>query len=524
MNLVLSLVHLADHPGDGICAFHLSNSPLARALPADPFVEPGRVADWFRQRVAKMGLGRAVESIADELANELSWWDQHRLKQLVQSAYAFQLTGVNRLSDFERSVEEQRIALPTESQVKVMTVHKSKGLEFDAVFLPDLGAELTARSPLLVLRGDDPTQPPDGVLRYMLEALQKMLPASWQNAFHQTKARSVFESLCLLYVAMTRARSALYMTTRPASGDKARASFESILQSILTQDVALKNRVGEILYSIGDPEWYLHSRRTVMETASEPVPEQRIVLRQDAESAPPRSLRVAAPSTVGQTFEPVPLERAFSFSQNLGISTGTIVHAFFEQVRWLEDYQLDRAELRRIALAAVSPEELRHLNVDQLIDSFAKMLDMRSVRQAISKQRYRKALFGSVAEEVEIDNERAINLVMNDRLISGTIDRLVLLMKDGKPYAAEIIDFKTDAYDADMTLLWVQDRVDHHRPQLEIYAKVVSELFDIPDENIATYLVLLNGDEFVECKRRPGSLVGKPAMARPRASQARIST
>ena len=61
-----------------------------------------------------------------------------------------------------------------------------------------------------------------------------------------------------------------------------------------------------------------------------------------------------------------------------------------------------------------------------------------------------------------------INLVMNDRLIAGTIDRLVVLMKDGRPYAAEIIDFKTDVYDNSMTLLWVQDRIEHHRPQLEI--------------------------------------------------------
>ncbi len=52
-----------------------------------------------------------------------------------------------------------------------------------------------------------------------------------------------------------------------------------------------------------------------------------------------------------------------------------------------------------------------------------------------------------------------------------------------------------------MNLLWVQDRIDHHRPQMEIYARVVSELFGIPEARIATYLVLLSGDEFVECKR-----------------------
>ena len=514
VELVLSLVHLADHPGDGICAFHVGSSPLLPHLPADPRNEPHRVADWYRAQVARMGLGRAIEMIANWLANELSWWDQHRLKQLVRSAFEFQASGQSRLSDFERSVMEQRIALPTEAQVKVMTIHKSKGLEFDAVFLPDLAIEFAPNPPLLVLRGDDPTEPPNGVLRYMNEAMQKVLPDSWQSAFKQTRARGVFESLCLLYVAMTRARCALYLSTHPASSDQ-KQNFDSLLQSVLGANKGDLGKAEAILYELGDPEWY-KSLDKASEPESDSAPEvaRRIALRKDAESAPQRSLRVAAPSTIGQTFEPVPLANAFSFSQSIGASFGTIIHAFFEQIRWLDDYTVDPLELRRVALAAVSPEELRHLNVDKLIEQFTSMLDLKSVRQALSKQRYKRTMFGSVPEQVDIDNERVINLVMNDRLISGTIDRLVVLMKDGRPYAAEIIDFKTDAYDSDMTLLWVQDRIDHHRPQLEVYAKVVSELFGIPDERIATYLVLLSGDEFVECKRGVNVFGGRPVGGR----------
>ncbi len=521
VELVLSLVHLADHPGDGICAFHVGTSPLLKHLPADPRAEPQRVADWFRGQVVRVGLGRSIEKVADWLANELSWWDQHRLKQLVRSAFDFQASGLSRLSDFERSVMEQRIALPTEAQVKVMTIHKSKGLEFDAVFLPDLAIEFKPQSPLLVLRGDDPTEPPNGVLRYMNEALQKTLPDSWQSAFKQTKARGVFESLCLLYVAMTRARNALYLSTHPAGGDQ-KQNFDSLLQSILGQNKDELGKAEAILYELGDPMWFQSVASESAEEVQVPEVQSRpITLRTDFESAPVRSLRIAAPSTIGQTFEPVPLGNAFSFSQSVGASFGTIIHAFFEQIRWLEDYTVDPVVLRRVALAAVSPEELRHLNVDKLIESFAAMLDLKSVRQALSMQRYKRSLFGSVPDQVEVDNERVINLVMNDRLISGTIDRLVVLMKDGRPYAAEIIDFKTDAYDSDMTLLWVQDRIDHHRPQLEIYARVVSELFNIPEERIATYLVLLSGDEFVECKRETvgsSGLVKQPMMGRTRAA------
>ncbi len=506
VELVLSLVHLADHPGDGICAFHAGSSPLLQHLPANPRDEPHKVADWFRGQVARKGLGRAVEMVADWLANEITWWDQHRLKQLVRSAFDFQSTGASRLSDFERSVMDQRIALPTEAQVKVMTVHKSKGLEFDAVFLPDLAIEFAPNPPLLVLRGDDPTEAPTGVLRYMNDALQKSLPASWQSAFKQTKARGVFESLCLLYVAMTRARRALYLSTHPAGSDP-KQNFDSLLQSVLCENKAALGAAEAVLYEIGDPQWYRALRANLSpekgsdeDTAGE-VPIREIMLRADVESAPPRSLRVAAPSAVGSKFESILLANAFSYSQSVGASFGTVIHAFFEQIKWLEDFELDPVSLRGLALAAVSPEELRHLDIDAMIHSFAGMLKLKSVQQALSKQRYSRKIFGSVPDQIEIDNERVINLVMDNRLISGTIDRLVVLMTDGRPYAAEIIDFKTDAYEGNMNLLWVQDRIDHHRPQMEIYARVVSELFGIPEARIATYLVLLSGDEFVECKR-----------------------
>lgn len=514
VELVLSLVHLADHPGDGICAFHLGTSPLVNHLPADPRTEPHTVANWYRTQVARLGLGRAVEMVADWLANELSWWDQHRLKQLVRSAFEFQSSGVSRLSEFERSVMDQRIALPTEAQVKVMTIHKSKGLEFDAVFLPDLSIEFAPNPPLLVLRGDDPTAEPNGVLRYMNEALQKTLPDSWQAAFKQTKARGVFESLCLLYVAMTRARRALYLSTHPSSSEH-KQNFDSLLQSVLAPSREEAVKAEAVLYELGDAQWYTAlSKAEEMQGSSGEVPARKIALRADAESAPVRSLRVAAPSTIGKTFEPIPLANAFSYSQSIGASFGTIIHAFFEQIRWLDDFVLDRQRLRQVALAAVSPEELRHVNIEKLIDSFTAMLELRSVRNALGANRYKRSHFGTLPDRVEIDNERVINLVMNDRLISGTIDRLVVMIKDGKPYAAEIIDFKTDAYDDSMTLLWVQDRIEHHRPQLEIYARVVSELFAIPEERIATHLVLLSGDEFVECRRGNNVFGGRPVMSR----------
>ena len=70
------------------------------------------------------------------------------------------------------------------------------------------------------------------------------------------------------------------------------------------------------------------------------------------------------------------------------------------------------------------------------------------MQAALSRQRYQQALFGQVPDSVEIDTEREVSLIVGDKLIAGTIDRLAVLMKDGRPYAAEIFDFKTDQFDA----------------------------------------------------------------------------
>jgi len=521
VELMLSLIHLADHPGDSVCGFHVGSSPLAKYLPFSSLNAPTALASWFRREVSRLGLGATLERVAGHLADQLSWWDQHRLEQLIRSAYAFEVNRGGRLRDFEDSVINNRVALPSESQVKVMTVHKSKGLEFDAVFLPDLSAELSSSNSLLVLRGDDLVAPPTGVLRYMNSPLQAMLPKSWQQAFAQNKDRGVIESLCLLYVAMTRARSALFMTTRPTSGGPTQ-QFGSLLQSTLASSKQAISLPGECLYEIGDGEWYRHYPLTdladavgdtadaagevALKTAdaggATETPRLTIQLNTAAEAAPPRGLRVAAPSSMQQAFAPVSIAKAFSFSQSVGATFGSLIHSFFEQIQWLDDFTLDRNLLRRVALAAVTPEALRHLSLDRVMDEFEEMLKLSSVRAALSRARYQQPTYGCVPEQLEIDNERVISLIMEGRLISGTIDRLVVLMKDGQPYAAEIIDYKTDAFDPNMTLLWLDDRIEHHRPQLEVYAQVVSQLFRIPLERIATYLLMLNTDDLARVDRR----------------------
>lgn len=530
VQLVLSLVHLADHPGDSIAAFHVQNSRLMRHLPEHVRHGSSALAEWVWQQVTGRGLGGAISMICDFLAPGLSWLEQHRLTQLITLAYQFETQFTHRLRDFEAFVQQQKVALPSEAQVKVMTIHSSKGLEFDAVFLPDLGIPLAGHPPLMVARAPDPCQPPSGILRHMNEHVQTLLPAEWREAFHHRKSQSVREILCVLYVAMTRARNALYMITAPRTSRKQNSTqhCESVLQSILGSVEQWKTAEA-VLYERGNAAWYeqpgmssmparagssakpddsvvpfqIHGKAPVNSTQPQDnnVADVRaIALDVDTQRAPRRGFRIAAPSTIA-ALSSVPLDELFTVNGSLGIAVGTLVHACFEQIQWLDDKEsVEVQKLRQAAVKALTPEQLRHVVLEKELANFLKLLELASIQKALSRSRYESARSGLVADEIVVENERRVSLILDDRLIDGSIDRLVVLKKGGRAFAAEIMDYKTDHWDTRTALdQWVRERTTHHRPQLKAYAQVASRMLKLPLERIDTSLVLLAADTVVRC-------------------------
>ncbi len=149
---------------------------------------------------------------------------------------------------------------------------------------------------------------------------------------------------------------------------------------------------------------------------------------------------------------------------------------------------------------ALTPEELRHVALDKELANFARLLTLDSVRAALGRSRYMREYAGVTPDEICVENERRISLILDDQLIDGSIDRLVVLRNQGKVIAAEILDYKTDRWDSRQEIdQWTRERVAHHRPQLLAYAQVVSRMLNLPIERIDCSLVLLAGDRCVRC-------------------------
>lgn len=141
------------------------------------------------------------------LAGFLEWWDNQRSR---------------------RSID-----LPEEANaVRIMTIHKSKGLAFDVVLLPFIGNSLKA--------GRQYEWITDVAVGEMIlpaarvKMTKKATETDFQNLFVEEMERSLLDTINLLYVAFTRAALQLYVfATEPAATTESHgAAF--MLRTMLT--------------------------------------------------------------------------------------------------------------------------------------------------------------------------------------------------------------------------------------------------------------------------------------------------
>lgn len=102
-------------------------------------------------------------------------------------------------------------------KVQIMTLHKSKGDEFDHVFLPEMAEKnLTLDIEQIKLKSSDFT-----------ENIRQLNPNYRAKSEYELKQEILAENLRLLYVAITRAKSKLYITV-----SKKTKAFEKIIDQV----------------------------------------------------------------------------------------------------------------------------------------------------------------------------------------------------------------------------------------------------------------------------------------------------
>jgi ATP-dependent exoDNAse (exonuclease V) beta subunit len=276
VEVVLSALMLSEHPGDLRWEYHVRHTPLVRLLDPSEQLSTEELASEVRRRIEHDGLAWTLSQFSKALIPAATAQDSVRLRQLMQLAVQFEQQPFNRIRDLVRLVREKRVDRPQIAPLRVMTVHQAKGLEFDAVILPELDAPLTRATGGCVVDCPKPGDPPRAISRYLSRKAWHFLPERWQTAFGRSVAAEVTEALCLLYVALTRARQALYLVIPPQSSQAYdKKTPASIIYHALEIQVP-PTAVGTVLYEIGDALW--SDRRT----------DERIELEQNTRLTNPR--------------------------------------------------------------------------------------------------------------------------------------------------------------------------------------------------------------------------------------------
>jgi len=520
VEMVLSAFHLADHPGDDIARFHISHGPLSALFDLNPEGDSNRSenrkavaagAAAVRRMIVEQGFGPTVEQMANLLAPQCTQRERLRLQNLVEMGYADPQDTQRwslRPRRFVEYVREKKVADATSAQVRVMTIHKSKGLEFDSVVLPlfKVGSVgLAGQSPNIVMDREGPADPAKMVTRYVNQKQQKFLPESVQEAFANDQRRSIREAMCLLYVALTRAAHSLHIVISCGEKPDSKTSGGVVLATLTDNP----DREKGVIYETGDDKWFENLPRRAPVVAEEETDLAKFYLgaRLDSkENAVQRELRsrrglsnVAPSALEGGAL--VNLSAILGAGEDrMAMERGTLLHACFELVGWLDQAVPTEQELSLHLDQRLSKASEGSVLKRKVIKEFFNAIEKGTFAQLLNLQRYREQYlvqFSDPGNRIEVFNERrfaaTISRSENTELIEGVVDRLVLVYENDVLVAADVIDFKSDAIGQHE----LSAKVAAYSPQLSAYREAISISLGIPLSSISTRLAFIGTGDVI---------------------------
>ena len=446
------------------------------------------------------------------------------------------LKDLSQFLDYLDSVEDRGLVVsgnPHQDAVTIMSIHKSKGLEFPVVFLCNLSRRFNMES----LRAQILCDKTLGLgLSVAKQKLRIRYPSVVKRAIAAKMAQeSVSEEMRVLYVAMTRARDRLIMTY-------ASQTLENDLKDIvLRQDfdsgelvcreatcmgdwvllAALHRMEAGTLHAcsgrprqlhISDHPWYISVTQASETTASKSiqvqqistVPEEEIEkIRQglsfryaytpatqtpSKQTATGRKGRDKDQEVSENTVQPPVTSRtlrspSFLPGKTSGKEYGNIMHAVMQFISYEAciDASGIRSELNRLVQSGfLTQEQADSVSAESLLKFFTSDIGKKLCSGTPCLREFKFSILDQGSNyDPALQGEQV--------LLQGVVD-CALLESDG----ITIVDFKTD-YVTEESLPSVLSR---YRTQVDTYSEALQRIYEQPVK--ARYLYLFHLDKFAE--------------------------
>ena len=362
------------------------------------------------------------------------------LATLLDAALSYTKDGLNSLAPFINWFEQQGALLQVKEThargVQILTIHRAKGLEFKVVIIPETDEDLSrGENDNLIFSYKDDSVRPDKVYwrgygRYLLDLKEA------------ERVRLAKDSLNLLYVALTRAKTGVYMLGFTTKNRNAGFWLETIKERLDGKPYPMIDIVPK-----EKPRGEEAKAKPYVEVREAPVISEERTLYSPTE----RGVEIVAPE------------------RRRGMKFGEMIHRALSQVEWLDDVDVEKC----IADAVEYTKSIFARSAEDEKEIDARLAPL--VRDTLLDQDLR-FLFYKGGRDVACKNELPIYFEEEKRDVSAHIDRLII----GRDEIV-IADYKTGGEKGE------------YKKQLRVYKKGIEKIY--PGRSTRTLMVYLEKEK-----------------------------
>ncbi|HHW29660.1 MAG TPA: UvrD-helicase domain-containing protein [Syntrophomonadaceae bacterium] len=428
-----------------------SLDPQSREILNDSFERLRRYRSWVQQLPASAAVAKIISdlgAIPYAIAGQQGKARAGYLVQSLELLASAERRGIASFSELvsylemlmEKGIEEEIDLYPgDENAVRLMNLHKAKGLEAPVVILANPGQNVDVTPSQHISREGDY---PRGYFliekrkQYKTEILGQ--PLNWDNYCRREEEYLNAEEMRLLYVAATRAKNLLVVSTYP---EKPQASPWFLFNEHLTDVPVLDDEDSSGMIN-------LTAKKPSLKQVSLDEARSRF-LNKDT------TIKQASYHSVAVT-DVVKSGKAFPkrVDTGRGFSWGRVIHRVLEFSLKKEQVNLE------LLIENLLIEEGR---------PFQEKDEVLKYVRGIMQSPFWKRVLRSSRRFVEVPfSQRVADLLPAETLVSGVID---LVFQEEKGWV--IVDYKTDTVSGKDEL---NQLVDYYGPQLDLYRRFWEEI------------------------------------------------